>query len=143
MPFIGSSGAGFGFCDCWAKATKLNIPNKMAVHTCESFMKFSLPPSYTEPMSIVRNIAAIAKGMSITGREAFAPTEVENYPDGPGPLRGAVLESRFRGAHVLQRDEDGLEKCVACLQHRLQPLHLLRLLRRSLPHGRDHARPRI
>ena len=65
-------------------------------------------------MSIVRNIAAIAKGMSITGREAFAPTEVENYPDGPGPLRGAVLESRFRGAHVLQRDEDGLEKCVAC-----------------------------
>ena len=65
-------------------------------------------------MSIVRNIAAIAKGMSITGREAFAPTEVENYPDGPGPLRGAVLESRYRGAHELQRDENGLEKCVAC-----------------------------
>ena len=65
-------------------------------------------------MSIVRNIAAIAKGLSITAREAFAPTEVENYPDGPGPLRGAVFEQRFRGAHVLQRDENGLEKCVAC-----------------------------
>ncbi|HTZ89802.1 MAG TPA: NADH-quinone oxidoreductase subunit NuoI [Alloacidobacterium sp.] len=65
-------------------------------------------------MSIVRNIAAISKGMSITFREMFQPTEVENYPDGPGPNRGAVLQERFRGAHVLQRDENGLEKCVAC-----------------------------
>ncbi len=114
-------------------------------------------------MSIVRNLAGIAKGMSITFREMFEPTQVENYPDGPGPLRGAVFEQRFRGKHVLQRDENGLEKCVACflcaaacpanciyieaaenteaaahlllralrqgLQHRLQPLHLLRLLR--------------
>ena len=65
-------------------------------------------------MSIVRNAAGIAKGMSITLREMFAPTEVENYPDGKGPNRGAVLEQRFRGAHVLERDENGLEKCVAC-----------------------------
>ena len=65
-------------------------------------------------MSIVRSAAGIAKGMSITLREMFAPTEVENYPDGKGPLRGAVLEQRFRGAHVLERDENGLEKCVAC-----------------------------
>jgi NADH-quinone oxidoreductase subunit I len=69
---------------------------------------------YTGVMSIVRNAAAIAKGMSITFREMFQPTEVENYPDGPGPLRGAVFQERFRGAHVLQRDENGLEKCVAC-----------------------------
>jgi NADH-quinone oxidoreductase subunit I len=65
-------------------------------------------------MSIVRNIAALGKGMSITLGEMFKPTEVENYPDGPGPTRGAVLQERFRGAHVLQRDENGLEKCVAC-----------------------------
>jgi NADH-quinone oxidoreductase subunit I len=70
--------------------------------------------SYTGAMSIVRNIAGIAKGMSITFKEMFEPTEVENYPDGPGPSRGAVLQERFRGAHVLQRDENGLEKCVAC-----------------------------
>jgi NADH-quinone oxidoreductase subunit I len=69
---------------------------------------------YTGAMSIVRNAAAIAKGMSITFREMFQPTEVENYPDGKGPLRGAVFQERFRGAHVLQRDENGLEKCVAC-----------------------------
>ena len=65
-------------------------------------------------MSIVDNIAGIAKGMSITLREMVQPTLVENYPDGKGPQRGAVFEQRYRGAHVLQRDENGLEKCVAC-----------------------------
>jgi len=29
-------------------------------------------------------------------------------------MRGAVFQQRYRGAHVLQRDENGLEKCVAC-----------------------------
>ena len=70
--------------------------------------------AYTFRMSIVRNIAGVAKGMSITFGEMFKPTEVENYPDGPGPNRGAHFQDRFRGAHVLQRDENGLEKCVAC-----------------------------
>jgi NADH-quinone oxidoreductase subunit I len=64
--------------------------------------------SYTEGMSVVRNIAAIAKGMSITFGEMLQPTQVENYPDGKGPMRGAKFEQRFRGAHVLQRDENGL-----------------------------------
>ena len=65
-------------------------------------------------MSIVKNVAAIAKGMSVTLGEMFKPTEVENYPDGPGPMRGAHFQERFRGKHQLQRDENGLEKCVAC-----------------------------
>src|SRR5256886_16385175 len=65
-------------------------------------------------MSIVRNAAAIAKGMSVTLKEMFQPTEVETYPDGKGPMRGAKFEERFRGKHQLQRDENGLEKCVAC-----------------------------
>lgn len=65
-------------------------------------------------MAIMTDIAALAKGMSTTLRELFQPTIVENYPDGPGPLKGAVFQDRFRGAHVLQRDENGLEKCVAC-----------------------------
>src|SRR5215831_5660713 len=70
---------------------------------------------YTDKdMPVLKNIAAIAKGMSITFSEMFRPTIVENYPDGDGPLRGARIEARFRGAHVLQRDENGLEKCVAC-----------------------------
>src|SRR6202034_340426 len=37
-----------------------------------------------------------------------------NYPDGKGPMRGAKVQERFRGKHQLQRDENGLEKCVAC-----------------------------
>src|SRR5437588_6276948 len=65
-------------------------------------------------MSIARDLAAFAKGMSITFRQMFAPTVVENYPDGPGPTKGAMLQERCRGLHVLQRDENGLEKCVAC-----------------------------
>lgn len=65
-------------------------------------------------MSVIKNIGAIAQGMSITLREMFQPTVVENYPDGPGPLKGAKFQERFRGMHVLQRDETGLEKCVAC-----------------------------
>jgi NADH-quinone oxidoreductase subunit I len=65
-------------------------------------------------MAIVKDITAIAKGMSVTLLEVFQPTQVENYPDGRGPMKGAQFQERFRGAHVLQRDENGLEKCVAC-----------------------------
>jgi NADH-quinone oxidoreductase subunit I len=65
-------------------------------------------------MNMFRGLAAVAKGMSVTLREMFSPTVVENYPDGPGLLRGAKFEERYRGTHVLQRDENGLEKCVAC-----------------------------
>ena len=53
--------------------------------------------------------ASIAKGMSITFKEMMSPTVTEYYPDEP-----AKLEERYRGSHVLQRDENGLEKCVAC-----------------------------
>ena len=63
---------------------------------------------------MIQDISEIAKGMSITFREMFAPTVVENYPDGPGVFKGAKFQERFRGMHVLQRDENGLEKCVAC-----------------------------
>src|SRR3954467_10558001 len=53
--------------------------------------------------------AAIAKGMSVTLKEMLSPTVTENYPDEP-----PKFEERYRGVHVLQRDENGLEKCVAC-----------------------------
>src|SRR5947209_20201816 len=53
--------------------------------------------------------AAIAKGMSVTLREMMNPTVTEDYPDAP-----PKFQERYRGVHVLQRDENGLEKCVAC-----------------------------
>ena len=52
---------------------------------------------------------AIAKGMSVTLREMLSPTVTEDYPDAP-----PRFEERFRGTHVLQRDQDGMEKCVGC-----------------------------
>jgi NADH-quinone oxidoreductase subunit I len=58
---------------------------------------------------VLGSAAAIAKGMGITLKEMMSPTITEEYPDAP-----ANLEERYRGAHVLQRDENGLEKCVAC-----------------------------
>ena len=64
-------------------------------------------------MSVIKNIAAIAKGMSITFREMFQPPSWKTIPTAPA-LKGADFQERFRGMHVLQRDENGLEKCVAC-----------------------------
>jgi len=61
--------------------------------------------------------AAIAKGMGITFKEMLNPTITEDYPDAP-----AKFQERFRGVHELQRDENGLEKCVACFLSRR--LHL-------------------
>jgi NADH-quinone oxidoreductase subunit I len=47
--------------------------------------------------------------MSVTFTEMLKPSITEDYPDAP-----AVFQERYRGVHVLQRDEHGLEKCVAC-----------------------------
>src|SRR5207302_7415235 len=60
-------------------------------------------------IDILGTAAAIAKGMGVTFKEMLSPTVTEFYPDEP-----ARFEERFRGSHVLQRDENGMEKCVAC-----------------------------
>jgi len=58
---------------------------------------------------IIDSAAAITKGLGVTFGEMLSPTVTEDYPDSP-----AQFQERYRGAHVLQRDENGLEKCVAC-----------------------------
>src|SRR5918911_4415521 len=58
---------------------------------------------------VLGSAAAIAKGMSVTFGEMLQPTLTENYPD-----TAPCFQERYRGVHVLQRDENGLEKCVAC-----------------------------
>ncbi len=64
-------------------------------------------------LDIFREIAAsavaLAKGFSVTLKTMVRPTVTENYPEEP-----AHFEDRYRGVHVLRRDENGLEKCVAC-----------------------------
>jgi NADH-quinone oxidoreductase subunit I len=52
---------------------------------------------------------ALVKGFSVTFRNLFRKTVTENYPEEP-----VHFQSRYRGIHVLHRDEQGLEKCVAC-----------------------------
>jgi NADH-quinone oxidoreductase subunit I len=58
---------------------------------------------------IIHSSAAIAKGFAITFKNMVRPTVTENYPHEP-----VHFEDRYRGLHVLRRDENGLEKCVAC-----------------------------
>jgi NADH-quinone oxidoreductase subunit I len=63
--------------------------------------------------SIVRDVAdtflTLYKGFSVTLRTMFRKTTTERYPEVPASVQG-----RYRGIHVLQRDENGLEKCVGC-----------------------------
>jgi len=73
------------------------------------------PSGEKQPVSSILNdtvdgVKGIAKGMGVTFKEMFAPTITENYPEEPPHFEG-----RYRGVHVLQRDKNGLEKCVACL----------------------------
>lgn len=58
---------------------------------------------------VLDSAAAIARGMRVTLKEMFSPSVTEIYPDEPPRFQG-----RYRGRHVLERDENGLEKCVAC-----------------------------
>ena len=58
---------------------------------------------------VANSAVALAKGFSVTFKTVLRPTVTENYPHEP-----AQLEDRYRGVHVLRRDEDGMEKCVAC-----------------------------
>jgi NADH-quinone oxidoreductase subunit I len=83
---------------------------------------------------IADSAAALAKGFAVTFKTMLRPTVTENYPVGK-PLgtkddrlafskvtggrldsedEGITFEDRYRGVHVLRRDENGLEKCVAC-----------------------------
>jgi NADH-quinone oxidoreductase subunit I len=58
---------------------------------------------------ILSGAAAIAKGMGVTLKEMMNPVLTDDYPDAP-----PKFQERYRGLHILQRDENGLEKCVAC-----------------------------
>ena len=53
--------------------------------------------------------AALAKGFSVTFKSMFEKTVTENYPAAP-----VNFQPRYRGIHVLHRDDNGLEKCVGC-----------------------------
>src|SRR6202789_49662 len=54
-------------------------------------------------------LPAIAKGMSITFSHMFKKKPTVNFPEKTRPFSPV-----FRGLHVLNRDEEGRERCTAC-----------------------------
>src|SRR5690348_6128509 len=63
--------------------------------------------------SIIREVGetftTLFKGFRVTFRTMLQKTTTERFPDAP-----PTVQPRYRGIHVLQRDENGLEKCVGC-----------------------------
>jgi len=64
-----------------------------------------------KPMSFMERlyIPAILKGMAITFSHIFKKKPTIRYPEEKRPFSPV-----FRGLHVLNRDEEGREKCTAC-----------------------------
>ncbi|RFM29611.1 NADH-quinone oxidoreductase subunit NuoI [Deminuibacter soli] len=54
-------------------------------------------------------IPSVAKGMSITFGHMFKKVPTIRYPEETRPFSPV-----FRGLHVLNRDEEGRERCTAC-----------------------------
>jgi NADH-quinone oxidoreductase subunit I len=63
------------------------------------------PMSFWERMYL----PAIFKGMGITFRHLFTKNPTIQYPEEKRPFSKV-----FRGLHVLNRDEEGRERCTAC-----------------------------
>lgn len=63
------------------------------------------------PMTFAEKIyiPALMKGLSITLGHIFKKKATVNYPEETRPFSPV-----FRGLHVLNRDEEGREKCTAC-----------------------------
>ena len=55
------------------------------------------------------NILPILKGMAFTFSQAFTKPVTVPYPEQKKPVK-----DRFKGRHVLNRYENGLEKCIGC-----------------------------
>jgi len=64
-------------------------------------------------MGIIRDTlngaGALIRGMSVTLGELFAKKTTVQYPE-----EKIVVSPRFRGRHVLQRHDNGLERCIGC-----------------------------
>lgn len=54
-------------------------------------------------------LPSIFKGMAITFKHMFTKNPTINYPEEKRPFSPV-----FRGLHVLNRDEEGRERCTAC-----------------------------
>jgi NADH-quinone oxidoreductase subunit I len=58
---------------------------------------------------LLRQTAAMLRGLLITGRYLFRRRVTAQYPDAKPPV-----EARFKGRHWLTLYADGVERCVGC-----------------------------
>ena len=68
-------------------------------------------PVERKPMTLMEKLylPSIFKGMGITISHLFKKKPTINYPEQKRPFSDV-----FRGLHVLNRDEEGRERCTAC-----------------------------
>jgi NADH-quinone oxidoreductase subunit I len=80
---------------------------------CSRLLRLPVSAKFNHMASIIGEVGAtfstLVKGFSVTLKTMFRKPTTEIYPDGP-----VQFQSRYRGIHVLHRDENGLEKCVGC-----------------------------
>jgi NADH-quinone oxidoreductase subunit I len=62
------------------------------------------------PRGLVEDAWAIAKGMGTVWKQTFRPDNTERYPQEVAP----VPERSHVGRHLLNRHDNGLEKCIGC-----------------------------
>ena len=58
---------------------------------------------------MLSEVSAVLRGMWTTFRSMFEKPVTYQHPEVKRPVR-----NRFRGRHVLQRYDNGLEKCIGC-----------------------------
>ena len=69
------------------------------------------PPTEEEhPRGLIEDAWAIAKGMGTVWKQTFRPDNTERYPQEIAP----IPERSHVGRHLLNRHENGLEKCIGC-----------------------------
>lgn len=60
-------------------------------------------------MAGLERVWALGRGLGTTFGYLFKPRVTVDYPEKQRPVA-----ERFRGLHILDRQDDGLEKCVGC-----------------------------
>ena len=57
----------------------------------------------------IKGATALARGMGVTFKTMFRKPTTVQYPE-----EKVIVKERFRGRHILQRHDNGLERCIGC-----------------------------
>ncbi|MBI1801418.1 MAG: NADH-quinone oxidoreductase subunit NuoI [Chloroflexi bacterium] len=58
---------------------------------------------------LIQGAAGLARGMGVTFGEMLQKPSTVQYPE-----EKPLVAERFRGRHILQRHDNGLERCIGC-----------------------------